>query len=111
MSGKKHHIKFIIAPLCAAVRGSHKHRHGTGFQVHIWLTIPSYENIVVNNSASDDARHEHAEVAIKDAFAAIRRQVDAFWLETKPQDCRARPDCPRLQFVSCGGRTSRQRNG
>jgi hypothetical protein len=44
--------------------------------VHIWLTIPSYENIVVNNSASDDARHEHAEVAIKDAFAAARRQVD-----------------------------------
>ena len=55
---------------------SHKHRHGTGFQVHIWLTIPSYENIVVNNSASDDARHEHAEVAIKDAFAAARLQVD-----------------------------------
>jgi hypothetical protein len=42
-----------------------------------WLTIPSYENIVVNNSASDDARREHAEVAIKDAFAAARRQVDA----------------------------------
>ena len=59
----------VIAP-------SHKHRHGTGFQVHIWLTIPSYENIVVNNSASDDARREHAEVAIKDAFAAARRQVD-----------------------------------
>jgi hypothetical protein len=31
----------------------------------------------VNNLASDDARHEHAEVAIKDAFAAARRQVDA----------------------------------
>jgi hypothetical protein len=60
----------VIAP-------NHKHRHGIGFQVHIWLTIPSYENIVVNNLASDDARHEHAEVAIKDAFAAARRQVDA----------------------------------
>jgi len=59
----------VIAP-------SHKHRHGTGFQVHIWLTIPSYENIVVNNSASDDAQHEHAEVPIKDAFAAALRQVD-----------------------------------
>ncbi len=40
----------VIAP-------SHKHRHGIGFQVHIWLTIPP--------------------VAIKDAFAAARRQVDA----------------------------------
>jgi ribosome-associated translation inhibitor RaiA len=61
----------VIAP-------SHKQRHGTGFQVHIWLTIPPpRENIVVDQSASDDARHEHAQVAIKEAFAAVRRQVDA----------------------------------
>ncbi|MBA2399274.1 MAG: ribosome-associated translation inhibitor RaiA [Bradyrhizobium sp.] len=60
----------VIAP-------SHKHRHGTGFQVHIWLTVPPHENIVVNQSGSSDARHEHAYVAIRDAFAAVRRQVDA----------------------------------
>ena len=70
------HNKRITGCRVTAIAPSHKHRHGTGFQVHIWLTIPSYENIVVNNSASDDARHEHAEVAIKDAFAAARRQVD-----------------------------------
>lgn len=58
----------VIAP-------SHRHRHGSGFQVHIWLTIPPHENIVVNHSPVDDARH--VEVAIKDAFAAARRQVDA----------------------------------
>jgi ribosome-associated translation inhibitor RaiA len=60
----------VIAP-------SHKHRHGVGFQVHIWLTMPPHENIVVNQSGCDNARHEHAQVAIKDAFAALRRQVDA----------------------------------
>jgi ribosome-associated translation inhibitor RaiA len=60
----------VIAP-------SHKHRHGTGFQVHIWLTLPPHENIIVNQSESSDARREHAQVAIKDAFAALRRQVDA----------------------------------
>ena len=60
----------VIAP-------SHKHRQGTGFQVHIWLTIPPHENIVADQSGSSDARHEHAQVAIKDAFAAARRQVDA----------------------------------
>jgi ribosome-associated translation inhibitor RaiA len=61
----------VIAP-------SHKHRHGTGVEVHIWLTIPPHENIVVNHSASGDgARREYAAVAIKDAFAAVRRQVDA----------------------------------
>jgi hypothetical protein len=60
----------VIAP-------SHKHRHGTGFEVHIWLTIPPHENIVANHSGSSDTRHEHAQVAIKDAFAAVRRQLDA----------------------------------
>jgi hypothetical protein len=60
----------VIAP-------SHKHRHGTGFQVRIWLTLPPHENIVVNQLASYDARHEHAQVAIKDAFAVVRRRVDA----------------------------------
>jgi ribosome-associated translation inhibitor RaiA len=56
---------------------SHKRRHGTGFQVHIRLTIPPHQNIVVNNTGTDNARHEYAQVAIKDAFAAVRRQVDA----------------------------------
>ena len=59
----------VIAP-------SLKHRHGTGFQVHIWLTIPPHGDIVVNHALSGDARHEHADVAIKDAFASARRQID-----------------------------------
>jgi hypothetical protein len=41
------------------------------------MTIPPRENIVVNQSSSSDARREHAQVAIKNAFAAARRQVDA----------------------------------
>ena len=51
----------IIAP-------SRKRCHGTEFEVHISLTIPPHGNILVNHGPSDDARHEHAEVAIKDAF-------------------------------------------
>jgi hypothetical protein len=51
----------VIAP-------SHKHRHGTGFQVNIWLTIPPHENIFVNQSASSDARHEHAQSSDKRHF-------------------------------------------
>jgi ribosome-associated translation inhibitor RaiA len=60
----------VIAP-------SHKHRHGIGFQVHICLTVPPRENVVVTHTGTDDARNEHAQVAINDAFAAARRQVDA----------------------------------
>jgi ribosome-associated translation inhibitor RaiA len=71
------HNQRITACRVNVIAPSHKHRHGTGFQVHIWLTIPPHENIVVNQSGSGDARHEHAQVAIKDAFAALRRQVDA----------------------------------
>jgi ribosome-associated translation inhibitor RaiA len=55
---------------------SNKHRHGTGFQVHIWLSIPPHENIVVSHAPSDGAQHEHAGVAIKHAFASARRQLD-----------------------------------
>jgi hypothetical protein len=71
------HNQHITGCRVTLIAPSHKHRHGTGFQVHIWLTIPPHENIVVNHSPVDDARHEHVEVAIKDAFAAARRQVDA----------------------------------
>jgi ribosome-associated translation inhibitor RaiA len=59
----------VIAP------GDH-HRHGASFQIHILLTMPPNENIAVSHSPADDGRHQHAEVAVKDAFAAARRQVE-----------------------------------
>ena len=70
------HNQRITACRVKVIAPSHKHRHGTGFQVHIWLTMPPHENIVVSHGSSDKDRHEHAEVAIKDAFAAARRQID-----------------------------------
>jgi len=72
---EKHNHR-IIGCRVAVIAPSHKHRHGTGFQVHIWLTVPPHENVFVNHTPSEDARHEHVEVAIKDAFASARRQVD-----------------------------------
>ncbi len=71
------HNQRITGCRVTVIAASHKHRRGTGFQVHIWLTIPPHENIVVNHLPIDDVRHEHVEVAIKDAFAAARRQLDA----------------------------------
>ena len=72
---EKHNHR-IIGCRVAVIAPSQKHRHGTGFQVHIWLTVPPHEDIFVNHAPSEDARHEHVEVAIKDAFASARRQVD-----------------------------------
>jgi ribosome-associated translation inhibitor RaiA len=70
------HNQRITGCRVAVIAPSHKHRHGNGFQVHIWLTIPPHENIVVNHTATDEPRYEHAQAAIRDAFAAARRQID-----------------------------------
>jgi ribosome-associated translation inhibitor RaiA len=61
---------------------SYKHRHGVGFQVNIWLTIPPHENIVVTDTATDDPRHEHAQVAIKDASRRLGVRLTTLWLKT-----------------------------
>lgn len=71
------HSKRITACRVTVSAPSHKHRHGPGFEVRILLTIPPHEEILVNRTTPDDARHEHVEVAIKDAFSAARRQLDS----------------------------------
>jgi ribosome-associated translation inhibitor RaiA len=70
------HNRHIIGCRVAVIAPSHKHRHGSGFHVHILLTVPPHENVIVNHAPSDDNRHENVEVAVKDAFAAARRQLD-----------------------------------
>src|ERR1700689_1899149 len=70
------HNQRITGCRVSVIAPSVKHRHGPGFQVNIWLTIPPHENIVVNHAATDDPRHEYAKAAIKDAFATARRQID-----------------------------------
>ena len=61
----------------AVVAPSTKHRHGAVYRINIWVTIPPHENIVVSRQPSDDRGHVYVEVAIKDAFAAARRQIEA----------------------------------
>jgi hypothetical protein len=71
------HNHHIIGCRVSVIGPSHKHRHGSGFHVHFALTLPPHENVIVNHEPSDESRHEHAEVAVKDAFASARRQLDA----------------------------------
>ena len=70
------HNHHIIGCRVAVIAPSDKHQHGTGFQVRIWVTVPPHQNIVVDHAPSDDARYEHVEVAVKEAFASARRQLD-----------------------------------
>jgi cold shock CspA family protein len=70
----QHHITgcrvVVVAP-------STKRRHGAVYRINILVTIPPYENIVVSHQPSDDQSHVHVEVAIKSAFSAARRQIEA----------------------------------
>jgi|ERR1700722_8527108 ribosome-associated translation inhibitor RaiA len=70
------HNRNIIGCRVAVIAPSHKHRHGTGFQIRIWVTIPPHENVVVDYVPTNDPRYEHVEVAVREAFAAARRQID-----------------------------------
>jgi ribosome-associated translation inhibitor RaiA len=70
------HNRHIIGCHVAVIAPTHKHRHGSGFRVHISLTVSPHENVIVNHAPSDDSRYEHVEVAVKDAFASARRQLD-----------------------------------
>jgi ribosome-associated translation inhibitor RaiA len=69
------HNSHIIGCRVTVIAPSHKHRHGSGFHVHILLTIPPHETVIVNHAPSEGGS-EHVEVAVKDAFASARRQVD-----------------------------------
>jgi ribosome-associated translation inhibitor RaiA len=70
------HNRHLIGCHVSVIAPSHKHRHGSGFRVHISLTVSPHENVIVNHVPSDDSRYEHVEVAVKDAFASARRQLD-----------------------------------
>jgi len=61
----------------AVVAPSTKRRHGAVYHINIWVTIPPHENIAVSHQPSDYRSHAHVEVAIKDAFATARRQIEA----------------------------------
>ena len=58
----------VIAP------SHHQHKGGL-FEVHIHATLPGNHDIVVDRHPAQDHAHEDVYVAIRDAFAAARRQL------------------------------------
>lgn len=60
------------------IESPHNHHHkGKLYQVHIRLTVPDAE-LVVSREPSDDHGHEDVYVAIRDAFNAIKRQLQQY---------------------------------
>lgn len=72
------HNNRIISCLVTVSAPSRKHRHGSGFEIGIVITIPQQRAIVVSHPAGDDIRYESASDTIKVAFASARRQIDEF---------------------------------
>ncbi len=52
-----------------------RHRQGKLFQVHVELNVPGH-TIVVGRDPAEHHAHEDAHVAIRDAFDAVRRQLE-----------------------------------
>lgn len=51
------------------------HRHGKHWHIRIQLTVPG-QDIVVSRDPGRDEDHEDPYVAVRDAFAAARRQLE-----------------------------------
>ena len=59
------HNRYIIGCHVAVIAPSHKHRHGSGYRVHISLTVSPHENVIVNRRADreDEAGRTYGPLA------------------------------------------------
>ncbi|MDQ0390300.1 HPF/RaiA family ribosome-associated protein [Labrys monachus] len=53
-----------------------RHRHGDTFEVNLRIAMPGRKDIVVHTAREAAPEHEHALVALRDAFGTARRQVE-----------------------------------
>ena len=70
------HVARRVTSCRVVLEQSHRrHRTGNLYRVRVDVTLPGRE-IVVERDPQDDHAHESLQVAITDAFAAARRQVE-----------------------------------
>jgi cold shock CspA family protein/ribosome-associated translation inhibitor RaiA len=68
------------------VSGPHtRHRHGELFAVDIRIAMPGHRDVIVDKPHGERAEHEHAAVAIRDAFDAELRQIEDVAREIRGQ--------------------------
>ena len=67
-----------ISSCQVVISAPHRHRHhGKVFHVQVRLSVPQ-KKIVVTREPEKDPSHENVYVAIRDAFAAIERQLEDY---------------------------------
>lgn len=57
-------------------KAQHRHHKGDTYHARIHITVPGAADIVVSRDPSEDGAHEDFNVAVSDAFAAARRQLE-----------------------------------
>lgn len=76
------------------VEAPHKHhRQGTLYTVRIEVTVPDDKLLVTRDPAQDHA-HEDVYVSIRDAFDAMRRQLEEFARKRRGEVKRRQPAKP-----------------
>lgn len=81
----------------------HPHRHhnkGRQFHIRVRLTVPGAE-LVTSHDPGEDGRHEDVYVAVRDAFAATKRQLEDYVRKNLH-----RGDVPREQKGADHGRVT-----
>ncbi|MDR0181985.1 HPF/RaiA family ribosome-associated protein [Lysobacter arvi] len=58
-------------------RHERRHQHGNRYRVRIDASVPG-ASFVAGRSGDDEQEHEDAYVAVRDAFDALRRQLEDF---------------------------------
>lgn len=53
-----------------------RHQHGDLFLIEICIAMPQHKDILVTKTHGGAPEHEHASVAIKDAFSLAQRQIE-----------------------------------
>ena len=83
------------------VEASHKHKHKGGiYHVRIDLTVPGNE-IVINRESHKDQSHQDVYVAVRDAFNAAYRKLEAYAAKRRG-DVKFHEEAPtgRISFLS-----------
>lgn len=81
------------------------HRQGRAYHVRVRLTVPGGKELVASHDPGPAGAHEDAYVAVRDAFTAVRRQLDDYVrtrLHRKPLD-RESPSHARVSFLDIEG--------
>lgn len=77
-AAKLEHLFSHITYFRVTVEQDHKHHHkGNLFRITVDIKVPNDE-LVVNRSPAEDHSHSDIMVAIRDAFDATKKQLDAY---------------------------------